>query len=59
MVRGPKRPEASPDVIGNAVRVAQIAAGEAEEDSRLSPRRTKLPPRYTHNRPKLANGPKL
>lgn len=32
MPKGPKGQERPADVIGNAVRVAQIATGEAEED---------------------------
>ncbi len=37
MPRGPKRPKRPADVIGNAVRVMQIATGEREEEFEPEP----------------------
>ncbi len=37
MPTAPKRPKRPADVIGNAVRVAQIATGEAEEEFEAEP----------------------
>jgi hypothetical protein len=41
MPRGPKGEKRPADVIGNAVRVMQIATGEVEEDRGAAPQRAK------------------
>ena len=39
MARGPKGQKRPADVIGNAIRVAQIATGEAEEEYEAKPKK--------------------